>query len=364
MNALNNMIKNQIPQDIIMSYLELYESIGKNAYYEESFLQDMKRIINHQKQVETFYFYHLFYKNRKISEARFKALLEADAQPKTKDEILFCNIKTIFNQIFDSLGTFHYTANEIQDMVQLFGRGVFNKEMLEIQVEKGKKTRLEQQKEIQLKKIELENILNKFNELMKKSESEISFIAINLFVDLINYDYFKELSEPIFLLVFYVILLQNHFDCFKYFSFFELLIKYRKEYDNAIIQAKFNYQEGFPIILPLHRLMLKIFNETYEKLGLYMRDYLYDQKQKKTDYIENTINKLGDIFSKEEICNAHPFVSVSTIQRTLTRMRDEGLIRPLGTGRSAKWMKLYESEKKLDFTGSQIKFNLEDEKNE
>ena len=77
----------------------------------------------------------------------------------------------------------------------------------------------------------------------------------------------------------------------------------------------------------------------------------------KSNNIENTINKLEDVFTKDEIRLLHPYISDSTINRTLKRMRDEELIRPLGKGRSAKWMKLYKTENK-DKLFEQMNFQI------
>ena len=68
--------------------------------------------------------------------------------------------------------------------------------------------------------------------------------------------------------------------------------------------------------------------------------YEFDRSINKANNIENTILKLPEIFTKEEIRINHPFVSESTINRTLSKLRDEKVIKPLGKGRSAKWIKI------------------------
>ena len=60
----------------------------------------------------------------------------------------------------------------------------------------------------------------------------------------------------------------------------------------------------------------------------------------KSTNIENTINKLPNIFTKDQIREIHPYVSESTINRALQKLRDENKIKPLGKGRSAKWRKI------------------------
>ena len=84
----------------------------------------------------------------------------------------------------------------------------------------------------------------------------------------------------------------------------------------------------------------------YDKMKNIIRDYEFDSNLNKSNNVENTINKLEEIFTKDDIRNVHPYISDSTINRTLKRLRDENKIRPLGKGRSAKWIKLVQTDKK------------------
>ena len=77
-----------------------------------------------------------------------------------------------------------------------------------------------------------------------------------------------------------------------------------------------------------------------------VKDYKFDSNLNKSDNIENTIYKLpNQIFTKDDIRLRHPYTSLSTINRTLQRLRDENIIRPTGVGRSAGWIRLVERDK-------------------
>ena len=45
-------------------------------------------------------------------------------------------------------------------------------------------------------------------------------------------------------------------------------------------------------------------------------------------------------FAKAEILEKYPDISLGTIERVMAKMKDEGLIIALGTGRSAKWKRI------------------------
>ena len=79
--------------------------------------------------------------------------------------------------------------------------------------------------------------------------------------------------------------------------------------------------------------------------------YEFERDLAKGDHVEATILKGKEIFSKAEVRKLNPLVSDSTIERTLRRLRDEGIIRPLGTGRSARWQLVKENN---DFKLTQL----------
>ena len=57
------------------------------------------------------------------------------------------------------------------------------------------------------------------------------------------------------------------------------------------------------------------------------------------------------MFTREQIKNAHPHLSESTINRALANLKAQNKIRSTGTGRAATWVKLVPNE----MLGSRIK---------
>ena len=140
-------------------------------------------------------------------------------------------------------------------------------------------------------------------------------------------------------------------------SFFEKIYKQHDTFNKLIKDASHNWSEGLANVMHLHTFLLDITLESYKETSEMLRNYRFDHAHNKSDYIENTINKLEEVFTKEQIREEHPTVSDSTINRTLKRLREENKIRPLGKGRSAKWMKLYKTPKKNSY-GEQMNFKL------
>ena len=79
--------------------------------------------------------------------------------------------------------------------------------------------------------------------------------------------------------------------------------------------------------------------DAYKKTEKVIKEYMVDKSLHKGDNIEITISNLPRTFTKDEIRAYHPYVSESTINRALAKLKEENNIKPLGKGRSAKWVK-------------------------
>jgi hypothetical protein len=155
---------------------------------------------------------------------------------------------------------------------------------------------------------------------------------------------FTEHNELASFLTLYTIMLRSGLNVFSYVSLFEMIDASNGEFLTEVKNASFNWEEGYAQTLPFMRFMVKLSLESYKKLESIHKEYSFDQKLRKSDNIESTIYRLNDIFSKDDIRLVHPFVSESTINRTLAKLKEEELIKPLGKGRSAKWIKIIKDD--------------------
>ena len=97
-------------------------------------------------------------------------------------------------------------------------------------------------------------------------------------------------------------------------------------------------------------MMYDIVLEAYLELSDITKQVGYQEQGLKSDNVAMTIYRLPNVFTKDDIRKANPNVSDATINRILIKMRDEELIMPLGTGRSAKWMKNQEQINNVDLS--------------
>lgn len=361
MNCMQNLSRTPIPNDVFMATLKLYYQMGKNDEYLNLFKGNLEYIRRQTALEEALAFYRLFFSHYRIAESRLRTLQLDSTVAKNKGETQYKNIINVFLLIHAPVAEpFHLNVMEINDLVRLLFKNVYPQEKL--QYRKFEKQKQSASHDNISMREHLEQLIKKMLEVRKMGMYEPMFLQLNFMVDFLNMEIYKfSENEVIALLVFYIMAMQEGVIVSKYLSFFNKLFQNVQEFRNVLDKTKFGWSEGFSEIMPLERFFLRIYHQLYLELQEYARDYEYESKLEisKSDYIENTIDKLPEVFQKEDIRIKHPFISDSTINRTLKRMQEENKIRPLGKGRSAKWIKLYKKETGK-YKVQQLNFDLEE----
>ena len=349
MNCLINLNRTQIPHDVVMTYINIYKSIGINHYNHETLSSDYPVMVRQTINNDTHFFTKIFALG--VTDARLKSLIYKDVMPKNKDERFVLNLKKAFTKIHKENSTFELLPNEVFDLLKFLYKDILPDSRLQF-----KKVAKKTNKVTLLtgsytsKREDLDELIKLFSEKLKEKKYEVSFIIENFYIDFLNINPFVEKNNEIGLILLYILLLTNSFEVFEYISFMQIIASNKTEFDIEVRNASFNWDEGFSQMLPFHRFMLRTSLFAYDQINELIRNYEFDSQLNKSNNIENTINKLPDVFSKDDIRNVHPYISDSTINRTLKRLRDDERIRPLGKGRSAKWIKLFKTpNKKLSF---------------
>ncbi len=363
MNCIKTIKRNPVPSDVFLKTTKLYYQMGKNEYYQELFESNYDYISKSISDADAYAFLRVFFPEYKITESRMRTLLLDSTVAKNSAEQLYKNLIFIFRHIRDrSLEPFALTVVEVNDLVKILFQSVSGLD--KIQYRKFKtSTHSLISKESNSMREKLEELIREFIVVKKEDSYEPLILNINFIVDFINMDiYIGNKNEVIGILLLYILMIQEGFIVCNYISFFAKVHLYKTELLEALSKCKFQWAEGLAEIMPLVRFFIKIYTESYFNLSEKARDFEYESKLEisKSDYIENTIMKLGDIFAKDEIRERHPLISDSTINRTLKRLFEEQKIRPLGKGRSAKWIKLVKSTKKMNFH-EQLNLKLGDE---
>ncbi len=358
MYALDNITHVRIPNDIIARYLELYRFIGRNQELLQVVKSDFDTLVDETIRKDAYFLSELL--ELGIADSRYRQLLTKDVQPKNRVERFLAHLKHAMKRVHKETDTFQLIDTEIHDMLRFLYKDVESDDALHF----AKSTNKEKKRinllssGIRTKRDALGKLVNSYHHAKKDTAFEHSLVAANFYIDFIHLAPFKKHNDVLGLMTLYILLISYDYKAFHLVSFFEKLYKRRDQFEKVKEIASRNWSEGLSDTIALHRFILDLSIEAYKEAHEMVRNYAFDKQHNKSDYIENTINKLDEVFSKEDIRSAHPTVSDSTINRTLKRLRDEKKIRPLGTGRGAKWMKLYKTSKKPSFQEQMnLKFN-------
>lgn len=340
MKALANMDRIQINHEVMMLLLSLYESKGKTFYYDDLFNRDLYAFEKKTMEKNLIALASLLELN--MTPARIKLFAKKTMAPKTKDEHLLLNLKTALNQLHKSPENFELLVNEVGNLVKLISKHTdpiaFN--TYETQEEGMLKMKKHSKRE------DLEQLMNLFEKHLKSKKFELTQLIANFYVDFLNMNIFTKQNELIALIVLYALVAKD-FSVVKYTAFFKYFLKEKDAWKSGTITAAYYWSSGFAQTDMISRILLNILIQAYIEVDDMAHEYVFEKELNKSNNIENSILKLDEIFSKEDLRKRHPNVSDATIDRTLKRLKDEDKIRPLGKGRSSKWQRIVSGNKKF-----------------
>lgn len=341
MNALNNIDRIQINPEKMLLLLQVYEYKGKSFYYDDLFSRDSNAFSKKAEEKDIVAIAK--YLNLNMTEARIKLFSKKKMIPKTKDEHLLNNVKLALHQLRHGVDEFELLANEVGNLLKLLSKDAypiqFNAKVKKQDGLLGSKARLG-------KREDLEQLMTLFDKAERAKKHELTQLITSFYVDFLNLDIVNSNQKLVAAILLYA-LIYKHFSVFQYASFFSHFLRLKEGWDTSFVSASFYWEQGFPQIDMLNQFLITIILESYKEIDALAHEFSFEKKLNKSDNLENSILKLPEIFSKDDLRKRHTNVSDATIDRTLKRLKDENKIRPLGTGRSAKWQRIVSGNKKL-----------------
>ena len=338
MHCLQNIERINYPKELVYKITELYTFRGKDFYYEDVFKQHMNAIIRNTIAKDTIYAGKIL--GLDISEARMKYITKNDAEPKTKDEMVLANLKKVFSIVQDKGQDFELTSNEILKLVEITFKGV-------IQIDYKKDSIIKENQilpeEISRKK-KMSAELHLYDKALNEMHIEVTQIATDLYIDMRLMECFERFNDYIALLTLYCLLFRERFNVFKYKSFFNEIYANKNQFEAAVNASMYGWENGYANTSILNNMIIDIMLKGYREIEADVQGHEFDKNLRKIDNVEAAIMKLPKVFTKDQIKQACPTLSDSTINRGLERLKMEKKISSNGTGRSATWTKLVEDE--------------------
>ena len=333
MSCIENINRFIVPNDVLFTLMNVYKHIGKNEHYSNVASSDMHRIVSQTIERDTFFLSKLI--ELDITDSRLRLIITKNSEARNREEKVLYNIKEMFSIFAQNPKRQELSSVDLSNILNY----IYPNQNIKYDVLKEERKNIHHLVNAGSKRDVIDRINNFISDLDDESVESI-ILLLNYFIDLYAIKPFNLHNDTLLYMVLYLLLLKADVQAVLYVSLFEMIYENKKEFDDLLKQACFAYNEGLPQILPFIRFFTKLILKLYEKTDMVIKSYESDQNINKGDNIENTIMNLPNIFTKDEIRLIHPYVSESTINRALTKLRDENIIRPLGKGRSAKWLKV------------------------
>ena len=125
----------------------------------------------------------------------------------------------------------------------------------------------------------------------------------------------------------------------RYISLERIFEETKKSYYETLELSSQNWHEGKHYIMPwltyFWGVLIRAFREFEERVGTVTTGW-----GSKTEQIRLSVKRKVRPFSISDIEKECPGISRDMIRKVLRKMRDEGVIRSMGIGRNAKWVKI------------------------
>ena len=337
MNNFDYLKNYQIPSDLLLELLSLYKTIGRKEVYSNIYKEDF--LVDYYNSIEEDTFEIVKYLGLKVSFERQRLIITKDFTPKTKEENMVAAVKRMIISIRSNALEHKRPINSIDilDLLKrVYGPSIkINSNDFIIQGAKNKSVRYK-----------FNTILDDYDAAIEKKLYEPLILSSILIMEMYNIKPYSEYNEFALILTYYYLLLKCGIVSFNYVSFFKMFFENKEDVLSLISKGSINYDQGTIFFYEFVKYTLKLINQSFEALDE-IETKKISKNAHKSDSIEQSILlDMPDLFSKEDVARLNPSVSSSTIMRVLKKLHDKNYIIPLGTGRSAKWKKLYDPKKK------------------
>lgn len=336
MNNFTALKQYLIPSDILTSMLEVYKLIGQNESYHASLAGNALYLKEQIIERDT-YFIALSL-NLNITDNRMRLIITKNSNPTNNEEKILVGLKDVLRTIHRDAKKLTFNGSEIlQFLNRIFGKNSHKFTTRNFGDSRG--SRSSNAKPVSIR-LTFEKLLEEYYQNVQRDTYEHLHLSMITYLEMDVLKPYSDHNELASILTLYYMLLRSDLDVFEYVSFME---KYHEVEEAFMIEKRMsvvNYPDNFLQLSGVMRILFKIIISSYANIKEIVKNNVYEERMYKGDGIEQTVYRLPNTFSKDDIRRFHPNVSESTINRTLFKLRDENIIKPLGKGRSARWVKL------------------------
>ena len=184
----------------------------------------------------------------------------------------------------------------------------------------------------------LDLICDEYNRVIGNFEVE-PIIMIPIFIhDFLCIHPFNDGNGRLSRLLTTLLLYKNGFYVGRYISLESLIAKDKAAYYEALNKAGMNWQNGNENVVPFIKYLLKIVLAAYKAFD--NRFSIVENKLSAIEMVRKAVSQKLGRFTKQDIRELCPSLSISSIEGSLRKLVEEGELRREGVGRSIKYIRL------------------------
>ena len=343
MNSFQNLNHYIIPAKLLLKLTQLYQRIGKLPLVKEKMEKEFLFKLQANALNEDTYFLSEML-NLKITPTRLKQLIEKEHQPKNIEENKVINLKKVLSLINSDALAFNLNASELISYCNMVmnAKIIYNKGVIE-EVENKNKYNYSI-------RFLINRSFDEFDDSVNNQKYENLILCSIMLLDIFNLKPLSEHNDLALYLATYYFFKRLNFEVINYQSLFKELAKIHDALLDEYLKTNINYFNGFSDPTEIAFKYAEGLINLHEDLERIAKEVENKKSGNKQLFIETTILKMPAFFTKQDIRAKHPEVSDATIVRALNKLKDEGLIMPLSTGRNASWRKCVENIDEVDLS--------------
>jgi len=282
------------------------------------------------------------------TDSRIEAIVNQNSAPLNHAETEIAGYRDALNLVHENFRTIQITENEILNLHKIMLSdneiigGKYKREdnaIIAIDAFGNRTIRFAPVPAIETP-FAMEQLILAYMDARQNSNINQLFLIPCFILDFLCVHPFDDGNGRISRLLSLLLLYKNGFDAGKYISFEEQINKYKSSYYNALKLSSQAWHENANDYFAFMEYFISTLFACYKELDKRFA-VISDRKISKKNRIETIIFNSITPISKKELIYILPDISISTIEKVLLDLQDQGIIEKIGTYRNAKYKKKF-----------------------
>ena len=281
------------------------------------------------------------------TSARLKKLVEEKTAPRNRNEEEIAGYRDVLNLIHENFDVISISKNYILQMHKMIFRYMDNpfagktkniQNYITINYPNSKSEILFTPLSPFETPEALENICNEYNKVIGNFDIDPLLVIPYFIHDFLCIHPFNDGNGRLSRLLTTLLLYRSGFYVGKYISLEALIAKDKSAYYGSLQKSGLNWHEENEDILPFMKYLLGIILAGYKDFE--DRFSIVEEKLPAIELVRKAISQKMGRFTKQDIIELCPTLSLSSIEGSLRKLVDEGEIQREGIGRATKYIRL------------------------